>query len=200
MNFIFKGNQMKKLLIALLFASAANSAFATVIDFNELTFNTDLPNYTSNGYTFTSSPQNPTAFYSYGGNLFINHFNISVTLSRPDNLLFDFNSIDLLALPNFYINDFNVTFSGTTDTNDTVNETFSVSDISSTYTFKNGFSNLKSVTWSQNNNFSELHIFDNVNVTTLTSQTAAVPEPETYAMFMAGLGLMGFVSRRRKSA
>ena len=32
------------------------------------------------------------------------------------------------------------------------------------------------------------------------SITAAVPEPETYAMMMAGLGLIGFVSRRRKSA
>ena len=27
---------------------------------------------------------------------------------------------------------------------------------------------------------------------------AAVPEPETYAMMLAGLGLMGFVARRRK--
>lgn len=33
------------------------------------------------------------------------------------------------------------------------------------------------------------------------SQTiAAVPEPESYAMFMAGLGLMGFIARRRRSA
>lgn len=29
---------------------------------------------------------------------------------------------------------------------------------------------------------------------------AAIPEPETYAMMLAGLGLMGFVARRRKSA
>ena len=27
---------------------------------------------------------------------------------------------------------------------------------------------------------------------------AAVPEPETYAMLFAGLGLLGFASRRRK--
>jgi hypothetical protein len=30
--------------------------------------------------------------------------------------------------------------------------------------------------------------------------TAAVPEPETYAMMMAGLGMMGFMVRRRKSS
>lgn len=29
---------------------------------------------------------------------------------------------------------------------------------------------------------------------------SAVPEPETYAMLMAGLGVMGFVSRRRRKA
>jgi len=29
--------------------------------------------------------------------------------------------------------------------------------------------------------------------------TTAVPEPETYAMFMAGLGLLGFASRRKKA-
>lgn len=29
--------------------------------------------------------------------------------------------------------------------------------------------------------------------------TAAVPEPETYAMLMAGLGLIGFIARRRKT-
>jgi hypothetical protein len=35
-------------------------------------------------------------------------------------------------------------------------------------------------------------MLDNVSV-------AAVPEAETYAMFLAGLGLMGFVARRRKT-
>jgi len=32
------------------------------------------------------------------------------------------------------------------------------------------------------------------------SLTAAVPEPETYAMLLAGLGLVGFAARRRKAA
>jgi hypothetical protein len=29
--------------------------------------------------------------------------------------------------------------------------------------------------------------------------TATVPEPETYAMMLAGLGALGFLARRRKS-
>ena len=29
--------------------------------------------------------------------------------------------------------------------------------------------------------------------------TAAVPEPETYAMMLAGLGLLGVAARRRKA-
>lgn len=33
---------------------------------------------------------------------------------------------------------------------------------------------------------------------TLTSQVAVIPEPETYVMLLAGLGLMGFVARRRQ--
>lgn len=33
-----------------------------------------------------------------------------------------------------------------------------------------------------------------------TQQVAAVPEPETYAMLLAGLGLCGFVARRKQKA
>jgi hypothetical protein len=41
--------------------------------------------------------------------------------------------------------------------------------------------------------FAETHNMDNLTI-------SAVPEPETYAMLMAGLGLLGTVVRRRKSS
>lgn len=34
---------------------------------------------------------------------------------------------------------------------------------------------------------------------TLTAAVAAVPEPETYALFLAGLGAIGFLAARRRS-
>jgi hypothetical protein len=42
---------------------------------------------------------------------------------------------------------------------------------------------------------SEVYALDNLQVATVTQ----VPEPESYAMFMAGLALMGFIARRRKN-
>lgn len=40
---------------------------------------------------------------------------------------------------------------------------------------------------------------DNLRVSVTTQAVAAVPEPETYAMLLAGLGLFGLASRRRKN-
>ena len=38
----------------------------------------------------------------------------------------------------------------------------------------------------------------NVGIDNVNFSIAAVPEPETYAMFLAGLGLLGSIARRRK--
>lgn len=44
-----------------------------------------------------------------------------------------------------------------------------------------------------------LAVANEVSNTTSVYSLAPVPEPETYAMLLAGLGLLGFVARRRKS-
>ncbi len=63
-------------------------------------------------------------------------------------------------------------------------------------------------TWSGSqttgNMYYQLNITGNANagslyVASLSGVTAPVPEPETYAMLLAGLGLVGAVSRRRKT-
>jgi hypothetical protein len=40
---------------------------------------------------------------------------------------------------------------------------------------------------------------DYISISQNQTITSSVPEPETYAMFLAGLGLMGFMARRRKN-
>ena len=45
------------------------------------------------------------------------------------------------------------------------------------------------------------YLLDNLQVASSFDGSAVtpVPEPESYAMFMAGLGVMGFIARRRKN-
>lgn len=42
--------------------------------------------------------------------------------------------------------------------------------------------------------------FGQVSITTLNGTVTAVPEPETFAMLLAGLGLMGSIAHRRSKA
>lgn len=57
----------------------------------------------------------------------------------------------------------------------------------------------QSLVGSGNNKYTTVLNMDAYAEVTYTYAVAAVPEPETYAMLLAGLGLMGVVARRRKS-
>jgi hypothetical protein len=54
-----------------------------------------------------------------------------------------------------------------------------------------------SVSFGNTNSGTDFFGFDQMTIGSL-QQVTPVPEPETYAMLLAGLGLLGFVARRRK--
>ena len=56
-------------------------------------------------------------------------------------------------------------------------------------------------TWSIHwlNNGGQVPDFSNLELFARDAVTTPVPEPETYALFLAGLGMMGFMARRRKA-
>jgi hypothetical protein len=131
-------------------------------------------------------------FFS-GSTALMNNNDAGITrLTQVGGGAFNLASVDLTVMYPGLTGDGNVavTFTGTKLDNSTVMQSFNVNDgAPQTFTFT-GFTNLASVSWADNATY---HQFDNINV-------AAVPEPETYAMFLAGLGLMGFVARRRIAA
>lgn len=77
----------------------------------------------------------------------------------------------------------------------TVNTTIVGQVLVASGSFTNNNGNVEGGVFAQTvNQFGEIH----QQAFTGTIPTAAVPEPETYAMLLAGLGLMGMVARRRR--
>ncbi|HEX5343748.1 MAG TPA: PEP-CTERM sorting domain-containing protein [Duganella sp.] len=114
----------------------------------------------------------------------------TTTLTTADHSAFSITSIDLSKQ---ILLGGSVTFYGAkADNSGVVQQTFSYNGTWTTYNFNSSFTGLSSVSWKQGPTLGGKVQWDNINV-------SAVPEPETYAMLLAGLGLVG-LARRRKQA
>jgi hypothetical protein len=193
-------------------AVMSTQAHATTVDFE------DVPAYSqggfsSNGFDFTlvgnGAAITPTGSYC-GPQCPDNMDAASLTMTKAGGGLFGLSSFDGAGAFNFgdgstFIpNQIDVT--GVLAGGGTVYQSFLIDKSTgangslnfTSYAFSSGFNNLVSVRFSSSgsddpdyNGFS----VDNINATAVT----AVPEAETYAMLLAGLGMMGVVARRRKA-
>jgi hypothetical protein len=85
------------------------------------------------------------------------------------------------------------------DVNNTISAFTSVSLVSSTLA---GF-DASRLAFDANNiylNFANLSVAPGVSVTAAVNAVSAIPEPELGVLLLAGIGLIGFVARRRKKA
>jgi len=198
---------MKKTLLAIAVAMCAQGfaleSSAAVLTFESLSSPDDNfsigRTYTEQGFILDDiSTTSAFGFASWGtSNMFfsgstalINNNDAGLTrLSQVGGGAFSLGNIDLVMLyPGFTDDGADVTFTGITTDNSIVTQSFHVADAGvQNFSFSSNFTNLSSVTWTDGAMY---HQFDNINV-------AAVPEPESYAMFLAGLGLLGFAARRR---
>jgi hypothetical protein len=207
---------------------SAAGAQATVIDFDSASItgqltHTNLPGqidvyfgttYLEDGFQMQSSLSNPfpigppvlpstlfapdavNVLYTPAADSFAMAASVGAktTLTQVGGSAFNLQSIDLAQLLGPGGQNHSVTFIGTkADLSGTVSQSFSFTGSWNTFSFSSSFTDLSMVTWTESGAVNRDFLVDNINVT-------AVPEPATYAMLAAGLGLLGFAARRRKQA
>jgi hypothetical protein len=152
---------------------------------NTATFDGQFANplsYTEDGITFTSLYPGGGGEHVHLGDYWTDAIaNHGGCCTDPINITFSGGTFTLTSLDILYDDGRPTMFTGSNAA------TFTVSGLGHVE-FGSLFAGVTSVLWSTTGQ----SMADNVTVT-------AVPEPETYALFMAGLGLMGFIARRRKN-
>ena len=164
--------KFKSLVLAAGFvaASLSTAANATVTSFTP----------TSTGYTF-SGQANPGSFTDYIGSFTLN----PSTTYKSDVTLFNIFNLGDIDISSFSLVDAVSHAVIATGTKTNYGNTFSFANVHGSAAGLFSLELKGSATKGGN-------YFGGVTV-------SAVPEPETYGMMLAGLGLMGFVARRRKS-
>lgn len=187
---------------AILAAAGGAQAQTTTITFDPLEqpgyLSSVFPSYSEGGYNFDSSflgllssPRQSSLAYAGSAGLGATALS-TTTLSRADGAAFSLSSIslaDFVSWPGPY----DVTFVGHQVGGGTVTQTFSLngSHTFSNYTFT-GFDNLLSASWKEG-------VFHTFQVDNIAASVSPVPEPATYGMLLGGLGLLGFMARRRRA-
>ncbi len=198
-----------------LFLGVSQASHAAVVDFEDLGIplgTQAFPNpvsVTSGGFKFdfgTASSANgwnhlhvgSETFWAYNGTTVLApHFDTN--FRKTDSSPFSLRSMDLAG---FSGQEGTIQVTGTFVDTSTISTIFTLDGIVDgiggsvdfeTFTFGGGWNNLASVTIlnTDPNAVAGAFMVDNIS---------PVPEPETYAMLLAGLGLVGFMARRRKES
>lgn len=201
---------IQKLAAFLICASFGSVAQATVVDMESLPSGACHyigSSVTTQGYSFSASQ----ILFSCDGNVLSQdptrgiidaNGPSKITMTSESGVAFNLKSFDAgsrtlaynVTRPNDYQGSSTVTVTGNKVGGGTVTNVFNFNGLAYQNFSVVGFSNLSSVIFSGSGySMNPEFILDNVNV-------SAVPEPESYAMLLAGLGLMGYMVRRRKAA
>lgn len=184
-----------KFLFGILVVAAAlssSAAYASIIDLSVLPIGYFSTPLTVGDYKFTPLTDGtpaPAQIVKVNGVFGVNgtnsNYGDNLKLTRTDGKEFTLISVDIGRVASYYANGAEVnTATGYVNLNNVAGPTLK------TITFDSSFANVKFVQLNSQNG----PYFSNINV------ESAVPEPTTYATLLAGLGLMGFMVRRRRTS
>jgi hypothetical protein len=205
---------MKKILISIFITflvMSFSTAQASVIDFDNATLDQSTGSYLDSNLD--------TLGFDYQGFQFSNNMNIfsaetlgeaavsgnavayndkwgESVITRNDGSSFSFSSLSIKYIQNSAV-DTPTSFTISAYKNGSVFDTLIVSDMTNWTNVSVNFADIDKLVINTNNNEGNF-MLDNINVTANTTDSNNIPEPESLALMLLGLPLIGWISRRRK--